>query len=41
MNKKEKIKKFGEVFTPEFLVNDMLNTLPDDVSNNFIKNNIK
>lgn len=34
MNKKEKIKVYGEVFTPEFLVNDMLDTLPVDVWSN-------
>jgi site-specific DNA-methyltransferase (adenine-specific) len=32
--KKEKVKKFGEVFTPQFLVDDMLDTLPSDVWTN-------
>lgn len=30
-NNKERVKKFGEVFTPQFLVDDMLNTLPAEV----------
>ena len=34
MTKKDRIKKYGEVFTPIFLVDDMLNTLPDEVWNN-------
>ncbi len=28
---KEKRKKYGQVFTPQFLVDDMLNTLPEEV----------
>jgi len=31
---KNKVKQFGEVFTPEFLVNDMLDTLPTEVWSN-------
>lgn len=34
MNKKEKIKYYGEVFTPIELVEEMLNTLPVDVWSN-------
>ncbi len=34
MNKKEDIKKYGEVFTPVFLVEQMLDTLPNEVWTN-------
>ena len=31
MSKKERIKKYGEVFTPTSLVNDMLDKLPPNI----------
>lgn len=30
MDKRERIKKYGEVFTPEWVVNDMLDMFPED-----------